>query len=232
MQAMRHYWTPDELATLRQNYADMPTKDLAAMLGVSQKCVYTQAFRLGLKKSEAYWASDKHTRRRKGITDPRLVATQFHPGNVPWNAGHKGWQAGGRSAQTQFTPGMMPHNTHPLGGLRVIKGKTGGSQLERKIGTQSGPPHLRWRSVHRLVWEAVHGPVPPGHIVVFKPGMKTLVEAEITLDKVDCISRAENARRNDPGRHSPALKSLHQLKGAITRQVNRITREHQEQQSS
>ena len=71
----------------------------------------------------------------------------------------------------------------------------------------------------------MQSPVPPGHIVVFKPGMKTLVEAEITLDKVDCISRAENARRNDASNKSPELKALYQLKGAITRQLKRIVKE-------
>lgn len=65
-------------------------------------------------------------------------------------------------------------------------------------------------------------------MVVFKRGMKTSVLEEITLDKLDCISRAENARRNHPRNRDPELGRLIQLKGAITRQVNRINREHQQ----
>lgn len=221
----RQAWTPEALATLRQHYPDKPTRDVAAMLGCSHSRVYNKAFDLGLQKTKAYWDGEKHTRIQRCRTDPRMTSTQFAPGLVPWNKGRKGWQAGGRSVYTQFTTGMEPHNTHPLGSLRVICSRKGIRQLERKIGTASGPSHLRWRSVHRLVWEAVNGPVPKGHLVVFKPGMKTLIEAEITIEKVECISRAENAARNHPNRRDPELAKLIQLKGAITRQVNRINRE-------
>lgn len=156
---------------------------------------------------------------------PNAVAHWFAPGQPTWNKGRKGWQAGGRSVETQFTTDMQPPNTLPMGSLRIVNGKGGGQQLERKVSEVSGPNHLRWKSIHRLVWEAAHGPVPAGHITIFKPGMKTLVEAEITLDRVECISRAENARRNRPNSRSKELGQLAQLKGAITRQVNRIAKE-------
>jgi hypothetical protein len=88
-----------------------------------------------------------------------------------------------------------------------------------------GPNHHRWVPVARLVWEAAHGPVPPGHIVVFKsPALRTVVLEQITLDKLDCITRAEHARRNHPRNKHPELGRLIQLKGAITRQVNRIAK--------
>ncbi|MFD1839535.1 hypothetical protein [Paracidovorax cattleyae] len=70
--------------------------------------------------------------------------------------------------------------------------------------------------------------MPDGHICVFKPGQRTTVLEEITADRVECISRAENARRNHPRNKSPELAKLVQLKGAITRQVNRIAREAKE----
>lgn len=77
------------------------------------------------------------------------------------------------------------------------------------------------------MWAAAHGPIPPRHIVVFKPGHKTTKPEHITADKLECITRAENARRNHPISHSPELAKLVQLKGAITRQVNRIRKESQ-----
>lgn len=222
--ATRHVWTFEQLQQLRNQYPTTHTRELATQMSLPLHKVYAQANRMGLKKSDAFMAtSSKSGRILKG--GKLGQATQFQSGQTPWNAGRKGWQAGGRSAETRFTTGMMPPNTMPLGSLRIVRTKTGISQLERKIGTTSGPNHLRWRTVHRLVWEAANGPVPSGHIVVFKPGMRTLVEAEITLDKVDCITRAENARRNDPGNKNPDLKKLYQLKGAITRQVNRIAQE-------
>ena len=60
---------------------------------------------------------------------------------------------------------------------------------------------------------------------------QTTVLEEITIDKLICISRAENARRNSAAAHSTEYGKLAQLKGAITRQVNRIIKEHEQRQS-
>ena len=42
--------------------------------------------------------------------------------------------------------------------------------LYRKVNNDL-PIHHRFRSVHGLVWEAAHGPIPSGHKVVFRPGL-------------------------------------------------------------
>ena len=90
-------------------------------------------------------------------------------------------------------------------------------------------PARRWVAVHRLVWEAANGPIPEGHVVGFLPGRRSNVLEKITLDALELISRGELARRNHPRSRDPDLAKLVQLKGAITRQVNRIAREAQEQ---
>lgn len=91
---------------------------------------------------------------------------------------------------------------------------------------------MRWHGVHRLVWAEAHGPIPHGNLVVFKPGQKTTELDRITVDKLDCITRAQHAQRNHPRSQSPEMGRLAQLKGAISRQVNRIAREHRAQQES
>ena len=58
--------------------------------------------------------------------------------------------------------------------------------------------------------------------------MRTNVLEEITVDRLECISMAENAQRNHPRSRNPELARLVQLKGAITRQVNRIAKESQQ----
>lgn len=140
----------------------------------------------------------------------------------------KGFQPGGRSAETRFKRGEMhgaaQHNYKPIGSLRI---NTEG-YLERKVTDAHPVPARRWVGVHRLVWESAHGPVPPGHVVRFKPGMFTNRAGEITLDRLELVSRAEHARRNHPISRDPEYARLVQLKGAITRQVNRIAREHKE----
>jgi len=153
----------------------------------------------------------------------KMNKTSFKPGNTPWNKGIN-FDSGGRSHETRFKKGCMSgaaqHNYVPIGTLRISQDGC----LERKITDDPTlKPKMRWTAVHRLVWNAAHGPIPDGHIVVFRKGMKTVVAEEITVDKLECITRRENMRRNSAYR-DPELGKLYQLKGAIMRQVNRITK--------
>lgn len=219
----RHKWTPQELATLRELYPTTRTADIAAILGIDLELIYRRANMLHLRKNPEFFARDKSGRIFKG--GKLGQATQFAPGQKPWNTGRKGWQAGGRSAETQFHTGALPPTTMPVGAYRVITTKGGKQFLERKVRQVPGASHKRWTPVSRLVWEAEHGPVPHGSIVVFKPGQRTLVLEEITLDRLELITRAQHARRNHPNTRSPELGRLYQLKGQITRQVNRLQKE-------
>ena len=219
----RHIWTKQELATLRELYPTTRTADIAAILGIDLELVYRRAALLRIRKNPEFFARDKSGRIFKG--GKLGQTTQFAPGQKPWNTGRKGWQAGGRSAETQFHTGALPPTTMPVGAYRVITTKGGKQFLERKVRQVPGASHKRWTPVSRLVWEAEHGPVPHGSIVVFKPGQRTLVLEEITLDRLELITRAQHARRNHPNTRSPELGRLYQLKGQITRQVNRLQKE-------
>lgn len=212
-------WTAQELDTLKALYPNNTAKAVSRIMGRSPGSVHRKAIQLGIGKSPEFLASDKSGRIQRGKTDPRLTATHWKPGDTPWNKGQR-YRPGGRSEQTQFKPGDKPATTLPVGMYRLCSG-----QLQRKTSETPGPNYKRWTPVTRLVWESVHGPVPPGHIVVFRPGRATAELALITPDALDCISRAEHARRNHPSSKSPELAKLCQLRGAITRQVNRIIKE-------
>ena len=68
--------------------------------------------------------------------------------------------------------------------------------------------------------------------MAFKPGMRTADLALITIDRLQLMSMAENIRRNHwQATMPPEVASLVQLKGAIRRQVNRITQEADERKS-
>lgn len=223
-------WTPAELELLRQRYADTPTPLLAQTLNRPVTTVYQRAYALGLAKSDEYLRSPAAGRIVNGGRDTRGVGARFVKGMVPWNKGVKGSTGTHpNSRRTQFKPGRLPQDSRnylPIGSLRI----NADGYLERKVSDdRTLAPARRWVGVHRLVWEAAHGPVPAGCIVVFR-GPRTTVLDEITLDRVECITRAEHANRNHPRSRHPELGRLAQLKGAITRQINRITREHAEQQ--
>lgn len=225
----RFDWTPEALATLHRLYPDHTSAHVAQVLGTSLGAAYHKAWSLGLGKSAAFYASQSSGRIERGQQMPSIVATRFKPGSTPWNKG-KPFNPGGRSTETRFKAGEMrgaaQHNYVPIGSHRISKD----GYLERKVTDDPAlVPTRRWTAVHRLVWIAANGPIPAGHIVCFLPGRKTNVLAEITADRLECISRAENIRRNSPSNKHPELAKLVQLKGQITRQVNRITREAAEQ---
>lgn len=218
-------WTQCEIALLRDLYSDVPAADVAALLDRAPGSVYQKATQLGIGKSAAFWLTDQSGRITRGKRLPAMVANHFQPGHTPWNKGRTGVNYLGMRP-TQFKPGNRPQTWLPVGSYRIT---TADQYLERKLNDLPGPYTVRWKGVHRLVWEAANGPVPAGHIIVFKPGRKTTVLEEITLDILECITRAENARRNHPRSKHPELGRLIQLKGVITRHINRIARQAQEQ---
>jgi len=224
MHVVRKAWSEHELATLRTLYPHSTGSALEAELGRSAKSIYSKAHEIGLQKSAEYLASQRSSRIKRGKQHPNMVATQFRPGHATWNKGIKGSTGLHPNCRaTQFVPRAPDEarNYLPIGSLRI---NTDG-YLERKVtDDRSIATARRWVGVHRLVWEAAHGPIPEGRIVVFAGGRRTTNIDEITLDRLECISRAEHARRNSHWRN-PELGRLTQLKGAITRQVNRIINE-------
>ncbi|WP_080466959.1 HNH endonuclease signature motif containing protein [Burkholderia cenocepacia] len=228
----RRFWTPAEIEKLNREYPHRATADLAVEFGCSEARVYAKAAALGLYKSAAFMESDRCGRIQRGRQDARMAATQFKPGHATWNKGVKGvCGTHPNSRRTQFKKGSMSgaaqHNYVPIGSLRLSKD----GYLEQKVTDDHPVPARRWVGVHRLVWEAANGPVPDGHVVCFLPGRRSAELEKITLDALELVSRAELARRNHPRSRNPELAKLVQLKGAITRQVNRIAREAKEPQS-
>jgi hypothetical protein len=229
---MKKTWSPDERALLKRDYSNTSTSVLAAQMDRTERSVYQMADKLGLKKSAEYLASVESGRIQRGRVDPRMQATQFKPGQKAWNEGMKGFCGTHENCRrTQFKsgrPASEAANYQPIGSERLSKD----GYLERKVTDDpSIVPARRWVGVHRLVWEAANGPVPDHHVVCFLPGRRTAEAEKITLDALELVHRGELARRNHPRSRNPELAKLVQLKGAITRQVNRIAREAQEQQS-
>jgi hypothetical protein len=210
----RFRWTADAVATLRHLYPDHAAQDVAVAIGCSTSAAHNKAAALGLSKSRAWWAREAERAKIVG------AASRFRPGQTPWNKGTH-FVAGGRSAETRFKAGRPAHeaaNYLPIGSTRITKD----GYLERKVTDDPAlVPARRWVAVHRQVWEAAHGTVPPGHAVVFKPGHRTTAEAEITLDRIELVTRAELMRRNSyHTNYPPELRTLVQLRGALNRKIN------------
>lgn len=208
----RFTWVEREL--VRRNYADMYTAALAHVLGREVGQIHQLAQRMGLHKSRETIAA---MARERATPDHPNRATRFQPGHVPANKGlRRPGYAPGNMAATQFRQGNRPHTWVPVGSYRV----NGDGYLDRKMNDLPGPNHVRWHPVHRLVWEQAHGPVPHGHVVVFKPGRRSAVLAEITLDAVELVTRRELMARNSIASWPKELANLVRLRGALNRQIN------------
>lgn len=90
---------------------------------------------------------------------------QFKPECVPWNRGRKGYIG---ANVTSFQTGHIPHNKRRLWFERVTRD----GYIEISVpesNPYTGAP-TRFKLKHVWLWEAAHGPLPKGYIVIFKDG--------------------------------------------------------------
>lgn len=217
----RRFWQPWEAEALRRLYSDSRTEDLARALGMTAEQVVRKANAMGLHKSIEVIAG--LARERTADLAHASRAYRFKKGCVPANKGikrPKGW-APGRMAESQFRPGQKPHTWVPVGSFRV----NDDGILEQKFNDAPGPPKARWRSYAQIVWEREHGPIPPGHIVVFRDRQRLTDPHLVTVDRLECISRRENLARNSAHRYGTEISKLHQLRGVLARAINKRAKE-------
>lgn len=217
----RRFWTRPEIRELRRCYPSRPTTDVATRLARSVSSVNGKAAQLGLRKAPEYLASPAAHRfdGRKG------VGTRFAEGHRPWNAGMKGWQAGGRSALTRFKRGerhgTAANHCMPVGHERLIDG-----YVYVKVADVPNVPYtVNWKPTHVLNWEQAHGrALPDGHVLVFRDGNRR----NTVVENLELITRAENMRRNTIHRYPPELRDAMRLAGRVRSKIERLSREEQD----
>lgn len=212
---LRPRWKPStaDVEFLRRRYPDTKTALLAEVLGVAYHQVTKLAARLGLRKSEEWLAGPEGGR----TTGAQGANTRWKPGHVPWIAGKRGVRL---SPRTEFKAGQKPSNWMPIGSLRVFSG----GYLQIKL-TDTGYAPRDWVMYHRHVWEQANGSIPAGHLVAFKPGQRTTDRELITLDRLELRTKREQLLRNSLHNYGPDIARAIILRGAITRQINKRSRE-------
>lgn len=217
----RRYWTEAEVATLELFYPYKRSVDVAQALGRPVGQVYAKAAERGLTKSAAFYASDLSARIKRGRRHPRMVASQFPRGHVPWNKGTH-YTAGGRSAETRFKPGnysrRWDREAYGVGALRITTDSDGPGTLQIKV--SEGIGQNVWVEMSHYAWWSATGRWPRrGQVVVRKNGDPD----DTRFENLELVKRAELAYRNRVWtRYPPEVARLFQLKGAISRAVNRI----------
>lgn len=202
-------FTESEKAYVLEHYADTDTGLIAAHLGRSNNAINKLAFDSGVKKSAEYMESAQ-----KRFVDAGK-ASRYKKGSIPANKGRK-MPYNANSARTQFKTGGTLHNMLPVGTIV----KTSDGYLAKKVSEFShGGFKRNWRFLHRIVWEEHNGPIPAGYSVIFKDRNPF----NCSIENLQIVSRAELGRKNMTENVPPELKSVRQLIGAITRQINRKT---------
>jgi hypothetical protein len=209
----KQLWSQTEELLLTQLYPDTPMPELINQFGRTDRQIYQKAAQLGLRRSEAYLASEHACRLRRD--DNPGVATRFKAGQLPWNKGMKGLQIGG--GETRFRKGNKPHTWVPIGTEQIRDG-----YLWRKVTDHGG--RFDWKQLHVMLWEQHRGPVPAGLILVFRDRNKQ----NIQLDNLELITRAENCRRNSIHRYPPEVKELIRLQKKLEREIRKKADEEQD----
>lgn len=198
-------WNIRHVAYLKRHYADAPIEELVENTKHNQKSIWNKARSLGLHRSKEYLREVglKHSQH------PNAIATRFKPGREPHNKGKRiddfmsadGIKA---SSTTRWKKGHVPHNRRAIGSEVVHA--DGYIYLK----TEQGPV-----AKHRWLWEQANGPIPKGHIVVFRDGNPQNCE----LDNLKLISRQDHAR-NAVKRETPEQRKARRNKAMVTQKKN------------
>mgnify|MGYP000662133865 CR=1 FL=1 len=185
---MRRKWTEDERRVLCALYSDTDIKEICRILGRSDRSIYTQAYLLGLKRSEEYMKMllQIEAKRLRELGNE----TRFQTGHTTWNKGAKGST---KANVTSFKKGNKPHNTKEIGSTR-IDGKD--MFLLVKVADK------KWIRKEILIWEEAYGKVPKGSIVrVIDP-----TKNKYDINNLMLISKGENMKLNTVHRFPEELK--------------------------
>lgn len=164
--------TPEQVDWVKTNFTLLPIAELTAE--------FNKVFSADLAMSQLRAFVKNH-----GIKSGRTG--QFAKGQTSWNQGKKGWDAGGRSAETRFKKGHSGNEMKPVGATRICS-------KDGYVMVKVAMPN-KWRLKHVVEWEMHNGKVPAGHRLWFKDNDRT----NWAIDNLMLISRAQGAVINKMG---------------------------------
>lgn len=189
-----HLYTEEQVQFLRDNYQGRSVAELTALFnkrfGASMTVLQIKAF-----------VSNR------GITSGRTGC--FEKGSKPWNLGVKGYMG---ANPTSFKKGSVPPNRKPLGTERICS-KDGFVLIKiAEPNPYTGFP-TRYKHKHVHVWEQKHGPVPKGHVVSFRDGVKLNCEPEnlMLLTRKELLCLNLHNYKDAPAELKPSVLALAKL---------------------
>ena len=201
----RNFWTEQEIKFLTDNYSDMKTADIAAIMNRPIGGVNGKAYDLRLKKSF------KHMKMLQEIESQKLINSgkrhQFKKGQPSHNKGKKmPPELYEKVKRTMFKPGHKPGNIKKVGAIRI----------DHEGYTYIKLSDANWVLKHRHVWEQVNGPVPANHVVIFKDNNMH----NFDIKNLQMISQADNMLRNTIHQYPEQIQELIKLKNKLKKKIN------------
>jgi hypothetical protein len=200
-----NHWSAEEVGILKRHYADTSNSDLQELLpDRDEQAIYHKAYTLRIHK-DPEWLNAKRRRQGKRLGhSPEARATRFGKGHTPFNKGMKRSEFMSREAievckQTQFAEGHTPANEKYDGAISI----------RHNHPDRGEPPYMfirlaknNWVPYHRHLWKKHRGEIPEGRLISFKNGNSM----DCRLDNLECITKAEHARRNRD--HKKMMKTM------------------------
>lgn len=185
---------------IKAEYLTKPIKVIAAEIGRSYTGIMGRINALGLELPQE-------------LRQQRKRAHCYLKGAVPSNKGKKMPTAVyDRCKGTMFKKGQISHNKLPLGSIRVTKD----GYQEIKVAEPN-----KWKALHRDIWEETFGAIPKGGIIRFVTDDKMNVQPFNLM----LIDRRQHMKKNSVHNHPKEIANLIQLRGALNRKINRLSKQ-------
>ena len=229
---MKKRWLPADDARLRELYGTKGADEVAHDLGRTLSAVVSRASFLGLGKRpwtpededqlrELYPHEDmadicRITQRTATALRARAAILGVKRVDSPnRKAAHR---AHSEHMKTKRARGYRNSTAVPIGTESMQGGK-----LFRKV-SDTGETR-DWKLAHRLVWEELHGPIPAGHIIVFRDGNSQNLEPS----NLEMITEAERMRRHSIVRYPREIHSAAVTLGFFKAKLKRLEKERNEE---
>lgn len=213
----RHTWPAEDIELLKQLYHNNTTENIAKKMGLSLCQVYNQAFKLGLKKDTDFLTGPTSGRMQKG--DTRGLSTRFKKGSIPVNKGQKmPPEVYEKVKATFFKKGQWPKSTKYFGQPYLFQQRKKNGQLEKYWLIQIN----RKRRGYLSYLCEQNGIDLKGKIPRLKSDYS--FDRIPTIDDIIIIGYKDNMLENSLHRFPEDLRNLIQIKGALQRQLNKISK--------
>ena len=189
MQIKSKLFNDEQVQFILDNYYGTSTYKLADLIN--------ELFGLNVTRDQV-----KNFLTRNKLSNGLATSTQFKKGHVPFNKGEKmSDDQYEKCKDTMFKAGSIPPNRREIGDERLDKD----GYIYVKVA--DGQKNKNWKAKHHIVYESVHGPIPPQHKVVFLDGNTR----NFDIDNLACVSN---------GVHAIMCKNKRYLKDAELTETN------------